>query len=102
MSATENPTLSGTLAAGTVGDFTLMLTAGNDVAPDASQNFTLTVDQAPTITSANNTTFTVGTSGSFTVGEPTFLPSLASKAMATSTCCGWASAAAGSTSTSAT
>ncbi len=33
----------------------------------ATQSFTLTVNQAPAITSANSTTFTVGTAGSFTV-----------------------------------
>ena len=44
------------------------------------QNFTLTVNEAPAITSANNTTFTVGTNGSFTVTKtgfptPTFMQS---------------------------
>ena len=44
--------------------------------PDATQSFTLTVNQAtrPAITSATSTTFTVGTAGSFTVtttGFPT-------------------------------
>ena len=42
--------------------------------PNATQSFILTVTQAPAITSANNTTFTVGTAGSFTVtatGFPT-------------------------------
>ena len=42
--------------------------------PDATQSFTLTVDQAPAITSADNTTFTTGTLGTFTVtttGFPT-------------------------------
>ena len=41
--------------------------AGNGVSPDATQTFTLTVNEAPAITSANSTTFTVGTAGSFTV-----------------------------------
>ena len=43
-------------------------------APAANQTFTLTVNQAPAISSANNATFTVGTAGSFTVtttGKPT-------------------------------
>ena len=43
-------------------------------APNATQSFTLTVNQAPAITSANSTTFTVGTAGTFTVtatGIPT-------------------------------
>lgn len=60
-------TLAGTPAAGSSGTYALTLTASNGVPPDATQNFTLTVDQAPAITSANAATFTVGTSGTFTV-----------------------------------
>ncbi len=60
-------TLAGTPAAGTGGTYALTITASNGVAPDATQNFTLTVDQAPAITSAASTTFTVGAAGSFTV-----------------------------------
>src|SRR6185437_3882384 len=48
------------------------ISAGNGVSPDASQSFTLTVDQAPAITSANSTTFTVGTAGSFTITSTGF------------------------------
>ena len=59
--------LSGTPAAGTGGTYLVTLTASNGVAPDASQSFTLTVDQAPAITSGASTTLTVGTAGSFTV-----------------------------------
>jgi hypothetical protein len=65
-------TLSGTPTAS--GVFNLVFTAHNGVVSDATQNFTLTVTQAPTITSANTTTFTAGTAGSFTVtatGFPT-------------------------------
>jgi len=58
--------LSGTPAAGTGGTYPLTITASNGVSPDASQSFTLTVDEAPTITSANATTFKVGTAGTFT------------------------------------
>ena len=53
-------TLAGTPAAGTNGVYTLSITASNGVAPDASQTFTLTVDAAPAITSADNATFTEG------------------------------------------
>ncbi len=60
-------TLSGTPAAGTGGAYSLNLTAHNGVAPDALQAFTLTVDEAPKITSADHTTFAVGQAGSFTV-----------------------------------
>ena len=59
--------LSGTPAAGTGGVYSITITASNGVGSNATQNFTLTVDQAPAITSANNATFTEGTSGSFTV-----------------------------------
>ena len=45
-------TLTGTPAAGTGGSYTFTITASNGVSPDATQNFTLTVDQAPAITSA--------------------------------------------------
>ncbi len=60
-------TLSGTPAAGTGGSYTFTITANNGISPHATQSFTLTVDQAPAITSANNTTFTAGSGGSFTV-----------------------------------
>ena len=59
--------LSGTPAAGTGGTYPIIITANNGVTPNGTQNFTLTVDQSPAITSANNTTFKVGTAGSFTV-----------------------------------
>ena len=67
-------TLAGTPAAGTGGTYALTITAANGVLPDATQSFTLTVDQAPAITSADSTTFTTGTAGTFTVtttGFPT-------------------------------
>src|SRR6266581_215174 len=66
--------LSGTPAANTSGTYPITFTASNGIGSDATQNFTLTVNQAPTITSANNATFIVGAVGSFTVratGLPT-------------------------------
>ena len=60
-------TLAGTPAAGTGGTYALTITAANGVLPDATQSFTLTVDQAPAITSADSTTFTTATPGTFTV-----------------------------------
>lgn len=60
-------TLAGTPAAGSGGAYPLTITASNGVAPDATQSFTLTVDAPPAITSANNSTFTAGAAGSFTV-----------------------------------
>ena len=67
-------TLSGTPAAGTGGTYPITITANNGVSPNATQPFTLTVDAVPAINSANNTTFTEGSSGTFTVtstGYPT-------------------------------
>ena len=59
--------LSGTPAVGTGGSYSITITAQNGVSPSATQGFTLTVDQPPSITSAASSTFTVGTAGSFTV-----------------------------------
>ncbi len=67
---TFNPStgvLAGTPAAGSGDTYNITLTASNGVLPNSTQNFTLTVDQAPAITSANSTTFKVGALGSFTV-----------------------------------
>ncbi|MGN6413243.1 beta strand repeat-containing protein, partial [Flexivirga sp.] len=49
------------------GSFPITITASNGVAPDDTQSFTLTVTQLPSITSNDETTFFVGTAGSFTV-----------------------------------
>ena len=67
-------TLSGTPATGTGKAYSIMFTASNGVGSNATQNFTLTVTEAPSITSANNTTFSVGAAGTFMVttkGFPT-------------------------------
>ncbi len=65
-------TLSGTPAAGSGGSYMLSITASNGVEPEASQTFTLTVDQAPAITSDDNTAFTAGSAGTFTVNTTGF------------------------------
>jgi hypothetical protein len=65
-------TLSGTPAAATGGTYTITVKAHNGIGTDASQSFTLTVDQTPAITSANSTTFTVGTAGTFMVTSTGF------------------------------
>ena len=60
--------------------FNFTVDASNSVSPDFMQSFTLTVDQAPAITSAASTTFTVGSLGTYTVvatGNPTPTLSLA-------------------------
>src|SRR5262249_24512428 len=63
-------TLSGTPAPGSAGVYSFGLTASNGVGV-STQNFTLTVGGvsggAPTITSANVTTFVVGTPGTFRI-----------------------------------
>jgi len=60
-------TLKGTAQDGSGGVYTLTFDASNGVSTDATQTFTLNVNQAPTITSASQATFVVGQSGSFTV-----------------------------------
>jgi len=67
-------TLSGTPGAGTGGSYPQSITAANGVGVDAHQAFSLTINQAPAITSAATTTFVVGQAGSFTItttGNPT-------------------------------
>ncbi len=65
----DGPTgvLSGTPGAGTGGSYPLTLAAANGVLPNASQSFTLTVNEAPAFTSASSATFTTGAAGSFNV-----------------------------------
>ena len=62
-------TLAGTPAAGTGGSYplTITATASGGLAAPATQSFTLTVDAGPVITSADHTTFVVGSAGTFTV-----------------------------------
>ena len=71
-----NPT-SGLLAAvlrrrGRAGLYPITITASNGVLPNAMQSFTLTVDQAPSITSPNYVTFTKGIAGLFIVTSTGF------------------------------
>src|SRR5207244_1930845 len=54
-------TLGGTAGPNTGGTYPLTVSAANGTLPNATQGFTLTVDQAPAITSASGVTFTVGT-----------------------------------------
>ena len=56
-------------AAGTGGAYPIFITASNGVGSNAVQSFTLMVNQASAITSANSATFTVGTPGTFTVAK---------------------------------
>ena len=59
--------LSGTPTAGTGGGYAVTFTASNGVGSNASQNFTLTVNQAPVFTSGAGATFAIGSPGFFTV-----------------------------------
>ena len=79
-------TVSGTAATGSEGSYPINLSASNGTLPDATQLFTITVQdapplpQAPAITSDASTSFTVGTAGTFTItttGLPTPTLSLA-------------------------
>jgi hypothetical protein len=72
-SGTGSISISGTPTGSGVETFTI--TATNGAGLQATQDFTLTVNQAPSITSASSTTFVTGTAGSFTItstpGYPT-------------------------------
>ena len=59
-------TLSGTPDVGSSGSYPITFGAANGVGNAAAQSFTLTVDQAPAITSGDSTTFLAGVRGSFT------------------------------------
>ena len=59
--------LSGTPVAGTGGTYAFTINASNGVGNAATQAFTLTVNQAPAVTSLNTTTFETGVAGSFQV-----------------------------------
>jgi hypothetical protein len=65
---TSGGSLSGTPAASTGGVYTVTITATSaGVSTKATQSFTLTVDQAPAITSASSTTLFFEAPGTFTV-----------------------------------
>jgi sugar lactone lactonase YvrE len=59
--------LSGTPAAGTGGSYSIVFTASNGLGSDATQSFTLIVNQAPAFTSPARATFTVGVKDAFKV-----------------------------------
>jgi len=70
-------TLAGTPATGTGGTYPFTITAANTVLPNATQSFTLTVNELPSITGPSTMTCTVGTAcsiGMTTTGFP--VPSL--------------------------
>ncbi|GIT78840.1 hypothetical protein LLS1_05090 [Leifsonia sp. LS1] len=60
-------TLAGTPAAKTGGVRTLSLSAGNGIGPAAAQTLTLTIDEAPVLTSSAIATATIGQPFAFTV-----------------------------------
>ncbi len=65
--STDTASLDGTPAAGSGGTYDFTITASNGTSPDTTQAFTLVVKEPPTFTSADTTTFTVGTAGTFDV-----------------------------------
>lgn len=60
-------TISGTAQTGSGGDYSVSIHAANGIGSGADLALTVHVRQAPAITSASSTTFTVGTAGSFNV-----------------------------------
>lgn len=60
-------TLSGTPATGTGGVYNLVFTAANGIGSNATQNFTLTVNEAPSITSTSQATFAIGVPAAFSL-----------------------------------
>jgi Divergent InlB B-repeat domain/Bacterial Ig-like domain (group 3)/FG-GAP-like repeat/Putative Ig domain len=60
-------TLSGTPGAGSGGTYAISIAAANGVGTNATQSFTLTIDQGLAITSGSMTTFTVGATGWFSI-----------------------------------
>ncbi|MEO8462674.1 MAG: Ig domain-containing protein, partial [Chloroflexota bacterium] len=65
-------TLAGTPATGTDATYPITFTATNGVLPDATQGFTLRINAASAITSANSATFVTGSAGTFTVTSTGF------------------------------
>ncbi|HJQ07684.1 MAG TPA: right-handed parallel beta-helix repeat-containing protein [Nocardioides sp.] len=67
---TGNATIAGTPAAGSGGVYPVTVTGSNGTGPDATWPFTLTVDEAPSLTGPATATYTAGTQGStdLTVG----------------------------------
>ena len=64
---TAGASLNGTPGPGTVGTYALTFIAKTPSGAEATQAFTLTVNQVPQFTSADHTTFIEGQAGSFTV-----------------------------------
>ena len=64
---TTTGVLGGTPSGGSGGIYNITFTASDGVGANATQNFALTVNQTPAITSANSTSFMVGSPGTFTV-----------------------------------
>ena len=60
-------TLAGMAAAGNGGVYSIAITANNGVGAGYTQNFALTVDDAPAFTSANDVTFTTDNTNTFSI-----------------------------------
>lgn len=74
-------TLTGNPSAGVVGISTFTIHAGNRFDNSVEQEFTLTVTSAPSITSSDHTTFSVGSAGSFSVTTAPGFPSTTALAL---------------------
>jgi len=67
LSLSNSGIISGTPSNGSGGIYRLIMQAANGVGGNATQDFSLTVNEAPVITSANSTAFAVGSNGSFSI-----------------------------------
>jgi hypothetical protein len=67
LTLTSNGQLTGTPGRRTGGTYTLTITASNGVTPAATHPFTLTIDQAPLITTPARASFTAGKHRTFTI-----------------------------------
>jgi hypothetical protein len=74
VSLSSSGLLSGIPDPGTGGTYPIAVTASNGMPPDVFQNFTLDVDEATVITSAESTSFSVGHPGVFRVTSLGFPP----------------------------
>ncbi|MDA8297346.1 MAG: putative Ig domain-containing protein [Actinomycetota bacterium] len=65
VSLSPSGVLSGVPAAGTGGAYPLVVSASNGIGTPATQDFTLLVDEAPSLTNGNSVTFTAGHAAQF-------------------------------------
>jgi hypothetical protein len=72
LSLSSTGLLSGTPGSGTGGNYPIIVYASDGSPPVVTQQFTLTVDEAPSITSGQSTRFSLGANGEFPVAATGF------------------------------